>query len=183
PMTDSRKRLAVVTGASSGIGRELAAVLAEEDFDLLINAEDQELENARTELERTGVSVDAIRADLSKEEGVQRLFSRIAATSRPVDLLALNAGVGAGGAFATDTDLQRELEIVDLNVRSVVYLTKLVLPRMLERGEGRILLPLRSPRPCPVPSRPCTTPRSRSSSRSASLCRTNSRIRTSRSRY
>jgi uncharacterized protein len=88
------RQLAVVTGASSGIGFELAKVFAEEGF------------------QNTGRSVDA---------------------------LALNAGIGAGGAFATETDLADELKLIDLNVRSTVHLCKLVVADMVERDEGRIL--------------------------------------------
>lgn len=138
-MTEGR-RFAVVTGASSGIGNELARILASENFDLLITAEDFELEEVRTELQASGTDVEAVRTDLTTEEGVSLLAGRIQATGRPVDLLALNAGIGAGGAFATDTPLEQELRIVDLNIRSVVRMTKMMLPLMLDRGEGRILL-------------------------------------------
>jgi len=133
--------LAVVTGASSGIGYELAKVLAEEGFDLMIAAEDDELSQAQARL--AGVSdgsVDAHRVDLATEAGVIELYRHIANAERPVEVLALNAGVGAGGAFATETDLADELRLVDLNVRSVVHLAKLVLPEMVERDGGRILI-------------------------------------------
>lgn len=133
-------RLAVVTGASSGIGLELARVFAENGFDLLIAAEDNELHPAQEELKETGASVQAHRVDLSKEEGVKELYMHIIGLDRPVDVLALNAGVGAGGAFATETSLRDELRMIDLNVRSTVHLCKLVLKDMVERDEGRILI-------------------------------------------
>jgi uncharacterized protein len=131
--------LAVVTGASSGIGFELARVLAENDFDLIVNAEDAELAEAEVALKETGVQVEAVRADLAEPGGVEELYRRIREAGRPVDVLALNAGIGAGGAFATDTQLAKELRLVDLNVRSTVHLCKLVLEGMIDRGEGRIL--------------------------------------------
>jgi uncharacterized protein len=133
------RQLAVVTGASSGIGFELAKVFAEEGFDLLIAAEDGELTTALDELKGSGVDVEAHRVDLATEAGVIELYRHIRNTGRAVDALALNAGVGAGGAFATDTELADELKLIDLNVRSTVHLCKLVVADMVERGEGRIL--------------------------------------------
>jgi short-subunit dehydrogenase len=131
--------LAVVTGASSGIGFELAKVFAENGFDLVINAEDDELEAARRSLASNGAEVKAIKADLAREDGVWQLYGQIDATGRGVDVLAANAGIGAGGDFARDTDLDTELRLIDLNVRSTVHLTKLILTEMVQRGEGRIL--------------------------------------------
>jgi short-subunit dehydrogenase len=134
-----RKQLAVVTGASSGIGYELAKVFGEEGYDLLIAAEDGELTQAQEQLKATGANVEAHRVDLAREEGVVELYSQIVNAGRPVDALALNAGIGAGGAFATETELADELQLIDLNVRSTVHLCKLVLADMVERDTGRIL--------------------------------------------
>ena len=138
--TTTPRPLAVVTGASSGIGRELAKQFAEHDFDLIIAAEDQELQSAARELERLGAHVDAVQVDLSTDAGVEELHDRMTAAGRPVDAVALNAGIGAGGEFAGGTDLDDELRIVDLNVRSTVHLAKHVAADMVQRGEGRILL-------------------------------------------
>lgn len=137
--TQQQRPLAVVTGASSGIGFELAKVFAEEGFDLLITAEDEEIEAAQRELNQIAASVECTREDLSTEEGVARLYERIRATARPVDALALNAGIGAGGDFARETDLRKELRLIDLNVRSTVHLCKLVVRDMVARDAGRIL--------------------------------------------
>jgi short-subunit dehydrogenase len=137
--TQQRPPFAVVTGASSGIGFELAKVFAEEGFDLLITAEDEELEQAHRELSGLTASVESTRLDLSREEEVDRLYERIQATGRAVDALALNAGIGAGGDFARETDLQKELRLIDLNVRSTVQLCKLVARDMVGRDSGRIL--------------------------------------------
>jgi short-subunit dehydrogenase len=133
------RKLAVVTGASSGIGFELAKVFAEEGFDLLIAAEDAELTGAQESLKATGAEVQAHRVDLATEAGVIELYRHIQNTGRSVDALALNAGIGAGGAFATETDLADELKLIDLNVRSTVHLCKLVVADMAERDEGSIL--------------------------------------------
>ncbi|HWC08069.1 MAG TPA: SDR family NAD(P)-dependent oxidoreductase [Solirubrobacterales bacterium] len=138
--TGEQRRTAVVTGASSGIGFELAKVFAENGFDLVIAAEDDELDTAAAELGRIGPSVEAVKVDLATPEGVERLYERIGKSAQPVEALALNAGIGAGGAFATETDLDQELRLVDLNVRSTVHLCKLVLADMVARDRGRILI-------------------------------------------
>jgi short-subunit dehydrogenase len=80
-----------------------------------------------------------VQVDLATEQGVDELYRRMQAAGRPVDAIALNAGVGAGGAFAGGTSLEDELRIVDLNVRSTVHLAKHVVRDMAARGEGRIL--------------------------------------------
>jgi short-subunit dehydrogenase len=132
--------LAVVTGASSGIGLELAKQFAANDFDLVVCAEDAELATAAAALRDLGANVEDVQADLATEAGVELLHERIVAAARPVDAIALNAGVGAGGAFATDTDLADELKIIDLNVRGTVHLAKLVLRDMVARDHGRVLI-------------------------------------------
>ena len=135
----SSNELAVVTGASSGIGLELARQFAEAGFDLIVAAEDDAIHAAARELEGAGASVEAVQVDLADASGVDELYRRIEATGRPLEAIALNAGVGAGGAFATDTDLADELRVIDLNVRSTVQLAKPVVRDMVARGEGRIL--------------------------------------------
>jgi short-subunit dehydrogenase len=137
-MEGAGRPLAVITGASSGIGLELAKVFAGEGFDLIVNAEDAELADAERELQGD-VEVLAVRADLATPQGVEELYGAIERTGRPVDVLALNAGIGEGGAFK-DTDLEKELRLIDLNVRSTVHLCKLVLRKMITRDSGRILI-------------------------------------------
>lgn len=129
--------LALVTGASTGIGRELAKQFAFNNFDLVVSAHDS-LGEAVAELEALGANVEAVRVDLALPEGVTELWGRVQATGRPLAVAALNAGRGLGGPFA-ETDLAQELEIVDLNVRSTVHLAKHVVRDMRTRGEGRIL--------------------------------------------
>jgi uncharacterized protein len=131
--------LALVTGASSGIGLELARQFADHDFDLVVAAEDEELAQAATALAGHGGLVETVRADLSTPDGVEELWARTRETGRPLAAAALNAGIGSGGAFA-DTPLERELRLVDLNVRSTVHLAKHVVHEMVGRGTGRILL-------------------------------------------
>jgi short-subunit dehydrogenase len=137
-MTDI-KPFAVVTGASSGIGLELAKQFAQNGFDLLVTAEDEGLGPAADQLQSAGTQVHSVQADLSTYDGVERLYAAIAATGRPVSAAALNAGVGQGGAFI-DTDLADELRIIDLNIRSTVHLAKRLLPEMVARDDGRVLI-------------------------------------------
>ena len=140
-MTESRP-FAVVTGGSSGIGLELARQFATNGYDVLLSAEDAaELQQARAQLTGQltggGGSITTHASDLSTEQGVDSLHGAIA--GRDVDALAVNAGVGLGGRFE-ETDLQRELKMIDLNVRGAVQLTKLVGRAMVRRGQGKILL-------------------------------------------
>jgi uncharacterized protein len=132
------RRLALVTGASSGIGLELAKQFAEHGFDLIVAAEDVELDDATEELRGLGVAVAPVSADLTKRDDVERLAAAVLGSGRPLDAAALNAGVGVGGPFV-ETDLDAELRIVELNCASTVHLAKRVVQHMVARGEGRIL--------------------------------------------
>jgi short-subunit dehydrogenase len=138
-MTAPLKQLALITGASSGIGLELARQIATHDFDVVVTAEDAELPAAAAELRLTGAQVHEVRADLRSDDGVRQLWADVSALGRPLDAAALNAGVGRGGAFL-DIDLQDELDLIDLNVRSTVHLAKLVLRDMATRDAGRVLV-------------------------------------------
>ncbi|HEY0779771.1 MAG TPA: SDR family NAD(P)-dependent oxidoreductase, partial [Gemmatirosa sp.] len=122
----SARPLAVVTGASSGIGRELAKVFAQEGYDLVAAAEPVAhagvtLDDAAAELRTLGAQVEAVPVDLATVDGVEQLARRVEALGRPVEALALNAGVGLGGAFL-EQPVDRILNLVDLNVRSTVHL-------------------------------------------------------------
>jgi short-subunit dehydrogenase len=130
--------LALVTGASSGIGRELAKQFAEHGFDLIVAAEDVELDDAVEELRGMGATVAPVSVDLTQRADVERLVAAVRGAGRPLDAAALNAGVGVGGAFV-DTDLDAELGIVELNCASTVHLGKRVAQDMVARGQGRIL--------------------------------------------
>jgi short-subunit dehydrogenase len=137
PVPESRP-LALVTGASSGIGRELAKQFAERGFDLIVAAEDVELDDAVEELRAMGSAVAPVSVDLTKRDDVERLVAAVRGSGRPLDAAALNAGVGVGGPFA-DNDLDAELNLIELNCVSTVHLAKRVVQDMVVRGEGRIL--------------------------------------------
>lgn len=138
-MTDTRP-FAVVTGGTNGIGLELARLLLADGHDVLIAGEDDAHgDDARRDLAASTTSeVTLWKGDLGREDQVAALHEAIRATGRPVDILCVNAGFGLGGAFAT-TDLARELQMIDVNVRGAVQLTKLVLPGMVARRAGRLL--------------------------------------------
>lgn len=131
--------LAVVTGASNGIGYELAKQFAQNGFDLLITATGSSINEAAQAFEKLGAKVETVEADLATYDGVETLYKQIKATGRSVDAIAINAGVGVGGDFARETDLQDELNLINLNVVSSVHLAKRVVKDMVERGQGRIL--------------------------------------------
>jgi uncharacterized protein len=133
------KPLAVVTGASSGIGLSLARQFVDHGFDVVVAAEDDGIHAAAAELAHSGRSVDPVQVDLSTPEGVEDLATHVANLGRPVDAAAINAGVGVGGRFV-DTELEDDLRLVDLNVRSTVHLTKLLVRPMAQRGHGRVLV-------------------------------------------
>ena len=133
-----RRKFALVTGASSGIGLELARQFAENGFDLLITARGEGLASARDSLADTGAEVTTVAADLSEKDGPAIVMGAVAASGRDLDAVALNAGFGNGGAFV-DIPLDDELDLIQTNIVAVVHFAKLIVPRMIERGGGRIL--------------------------------------------
>ncbi len=136
-MTSNSRQLAIVTGASSGIGYELAKLCAENGFDLLIAADRPEINQAAQDFRQLGVEVEAVEVDLSTVEGVDQLYS--AAKGRPVDALLANAGHGLGHGFL-DQDFDEARHVIDTNITGTIYLIQKVGRDMRERGRGRILI-------------------------------------------
>lgn len=132
-------QLALVTGASSGIGRELAKLLARDGYDLVLAADDDGIHDTAAELSSKGVDVRAVRVDLRQPDEVEQLYRDATEDGRHLDVVALNAGTGDSGPFV-DTDLSRDMNVIDLNVRSTVQLAKLALRGMATRGAGKMLL-------------------------------------------
>jgi short-subunit dehydrogenase len=139
PSPTPSRPLALVTGASSGIGLELARQFAQAGFDLVVTAEDAELDPAAEQLRAGGAQVLAVQADLRDPAGVERVWASVLERGRPLEAAALNAGVGLGESFV-DQDLDDVLGVVDVNVRSTVHLAHLVLREMTDRGRARLLL-------------------------------------------
>ena len=136
-MTDHKGELAIVTGASSGIGLELARLCAADGYDLVIAADEAKIERAASELRSGRGRVDAVQADLATGEGFERLMEAVG--DRPVDALLANAGRGLGGAFL-DQDFGEAKRVVDLNVVGTIALVHAVGQGMRARDRGRILV-------------------------------------------
>lgn len=130
-------KFAIVTGASTGIGFELASIAAEHGYDLLVVANEPLIDAAARDFETHGVSVQSVEADLSSFEGVDRLLATV--NGRPVDLLCANAGHGLGGAFL-EQEPHEWRHVVDTNVIGTAYLLQQVLKQMTARGEGKVLV-------------------------------------------
>jgi short-subunit dehydrogenase len=130
--------LAVITGASTGIGRAFAEIFVDEGFDLVIAADEPEIRSAASELQRDGRRVVSVEVDLSEPAGVERLHQVVLDQPVPVSAAVLNAGIGAHGRF-DEIDLEQDLKVIDLNVRSTVHLATLLTRDMVAAGEGRLL--------------------------------------------
>jgi uncharacterized protein len=129
--------LAVVTGASTGIGYELARVCAENGYDLIVAADESEIEDAAEDFRGLGASVDAVEADLATIEGVEDLYAAI--DGRKVDALLANAGRGLGDGFL-DQDFNDIIRVIDTNITGTIYLIQKIGRDMRQANEGRILI-------------------------------------------
>lgn len=134
---EGRRPLGLVTGASSGIGRELARQMAQNGFDVLVVAEDDSIADVAAELGDLG-EVLPVRADLATKAGNEMVLDLLAQQGRPVAVAAINAGIGVHGRL-TETELEDHLRLIALNIVSAVHLGQQIAKGMEERGEGRIL--------------------------------------------
>ncbi|MEA1072205.1 SDR family NAD(P)-dependent oxidoreductase [Sphingomonas sp. LY160] len=132
----STRKLAIVTGASTGIGLEIAKLAAKDGYDLLVAA-DTPFVDAAAGLGGLGVEVEQVEADLSTEQGARQLLDAVG--GRAVDVLVANAGHGLGGAFL-DQSPQDWRHVVDTNITGTILLVQEIARQMVDRGEGRILI-------------------------------------------
>ena len=130
-------KFAIVTGASTGIGKEIAKLAAADGYDLLVAADEVEIDAAAGELREIGVGVESIAADLASIEGNDRLLA--AAGDRRIDVLVANAGRGLGHAFI-DQDVSDWRRVIDTNVTGTTYLIQKIARAMVRQGEGKILI-------------------------------------------
>jgi uncharacterized protein len=136
-MAAHKNQFAVVTGASSGIGKELARCCAEDGYDLLIAADEPEIQDAAAEFRGLGVRCDAVQVDLATRAGVDQLFAAV--QGRPVDVLMANAGRGLGHAFL-DQDFDEIEAVIGTNITGTIDLIQRVGREMRSRGRGRVLI-------------------------------------------
>ena len=136
----TKRQTALVTGGSGGIGLELAKVLARNGFDLVLVARKRDtLEAAAGQLEGTfDIKAHVFAADLRIPEAPQTIFDFLLNENIQIDALINNAGFALGGEFA-DTELQRELDMIQVNIAALTHLTKLFIPTMIKRRSGRVL--------------------------------------------
>src|SRR3954454_3357330 len=133
----AQTKLAVVTGASTGIGYELAIQCARHGFDLVVAADEAAIFQAADVFRKEGVEVEALEANLATTEGCDKLYAAI--KGRPVDALLANAGRGLGRAFL-DQDWEDIHYVIDTNVTGTVYLIQKIARDMRARNEGKILI-------------------------------------------
>ncbi|MBV8091986.1 MAG: SDR family NAD(P)-dependent oxidoreductase [Acetobacteraceae bacterium] len=136
-MPAKSRPLALVTGASTGIGFELAKCCAKNGFDLVVAADEPAIEQAAGTFRSLGAAADPVEADLATLEGVDKLYAAI--RGRPVAALLANAGRGLGGGFL-DQDFGAVRHVIDTNITGTLYLIQKVGRDMRARGEGRILI-------------------------------------------
>jgi short-subunit dehydrogenase len=130
------RELALVTGASSGIGLELARELARRGYDLIVAAEDDRIRLLPAELDE--VTVTPVQTDLATRAGNDELLRTVAENRAPLSVAAINAGIGVGGPLV-ETSTDDHLRLVELNVASTVQLGKEIATRMVEQGHGKML--------------------------------------------
>ena len=153
-MLDSQRKFAVVTGASTGIGLELARECAKHKFDLLIAANEAEINRAANELRREGGNVETLQADLATIEGVDKLYEKI--KGRRVDALLANAGRGLGKAFL-DQDFKDARYVLDTNVTGTIYLIQRSAATCVPKAKAASSSQDRSQASCRAPIRPSIT--------------------------
>lgn len=135
----TEKRLAMITGASSGLGLEIAKQFAENGYDLAISGSSEKVFDATEQLKKYNVSVHAHQADASTYDGVESFWQFTKELNRPLDAAVLNVGIGIGGEFA-ETKLEDELKLIAINITGTVHMAKRVVQHMVPNKNGKILI-------------------------------------------
>lgn len=135
----TNQKYALITGATSGIGYELAKLFVKDQYNLVLVARNtDELEKTATELKQPGIEVITISKDLFNREAPLEIYEEVKAKGIQIDVLVNDAGQGQYGLF-TETDINRELDIIQLNIGATIGLVKCYLPEMIARKDGKIL--------------------------------------------
>ncbi|KGX92409.1 oxidoreductase [Pontibacillus halophilus JSM 076056 = DSM 19796] len=137
-MTTNRP-LAMITGASSGLGLEIAKHFAKDNYDIAISGSSDRIFEAAEVIRDFGVEAYPHKADAATYDGVEDFWTFVHNLGRPVDSAVLNVGIGLGGAFR-ETDLQEELRLISINISGTVHMAKRVVNHMLPNGNGKILI-------------------------------------------
>ena len=139
-MDQATRPLAVVTGASAGIGYQLALLCAREGYDLVVASDEDTISAAAQDFRQAGgATVEVVQADLSTTQGNDALYAATRKAGRPVELLLANAGRGLGGGFL-DQDWRDVRHLIDTNITGTVYIVQRIARDMRGRGAGRILV-------------------------------------------
>jgi uncharacterized protein len=138
-MAQNTRPLGLVTGASTGIGYELAKCCAQNGFDLIAVADETKIKQAAEEIRGFGADVEPVEADLATLEGVDKLLSVATKQNRPIEALLANAGRGLGGAYL-DQEFDDVMRVVNTNISGTLYLLQKVGRQMRDRGRGKILI-------------------------------------------
>ena len=140
--TQNNGKTALITGASSGIGRELTRLFAKDGYNLVLVGRDSDaLQLYSNNLQNQyGTQVTLIQKDLANPAAPDEIYAETSGQGLHIDVLVNDAGFGEYGMFATETDLQKELGVVQVNAVALVHLTKLYLKDMVSRNEGKILM-------------------------------------------
>jgi len=136
------EKTALITGASSGIGRELTRLFAKDGYNLILVGRDEESLNqhAYNLSNQYGTQTTIINKDLTDPDAPNQIYAETTSKGTQIDVLVNDAGFGEYGLFATETDIQKELNVVQVNAVALMHLTKLYLRDMVDRNEGKILM-------------------------------------------
>ncbi|RKD75146.1 short-subunit dehydrogenase [Sinobaca qinghaiensis] len=137
-MADERP-FVMITGASSGLGLELAKLFAQDGYDIAISGSSERIFEAETTIKSYGVQAYPLQADASTYEGVEAFWQFVKNKNKKLDAAVLNVGVSKGGSFL-ENDLEKELKLIDINIRGTVHMAKRVVQDMVPNKEGNILL-------------------------------------------
>lgn len=135
----TKRKLAMITGSTSGIGFELAKLFAHDGYDVAMSGSSEKIYASAKEIEKIGVEAYPFQADASTYDGVEQFWNFVKDKKRKLDAAVLNVGISIGGAFL-ENDLEEELKLIDINIKGTVHMAKRVVQDMVPNKEGNILL-------------------------------------------